>query len=85
VRIMSVMLVAALVTVLGSFHGRRGLFEGRQSRPQRGRAQHEINEPQNRLHHTLHHTQGDSKQNHLERKIDELQHRNRTTTIPVST
>ena len=53
-----------------------GLSEGRQSRPQRGRAQHEINEPQKRLYHTLHHTQGESKQNHLERKIGELQYRN---------
>ncbi|MDP8971931.1 MAG: hypothetical protein M3N45_01855 [Actinomycetota bacterium] len=68
---LSVMLVTAFVMLLASFQAPAAWAypRGDEVDPNEGEPKHEINELQNRLHHT----DDPSKENHIEGKIDTLQ------------
>ncbi len=69
---LSVLLVTTFVMVLTSFQVPVAFAQEQQNQqrdPNEGEPKHEINELQNRLHHT----DNPSKENHLEGKIDALQ------------
>ncbi len=80
---LSVLLVTTFVVVLASFQAPAAWAypRGDQEDPNEEESKHEINELQNRLHHT----EDESKQNHLGGKLDELQQRNEGDGFGITT